>query len=697
MSIIKPRDAENRVMRSFKMKKAMDDKLNKITEKTGESKVYVLESLLEFAINEWELKEAVQIGRLDYRHQSIHYHSGSPDSKTLPAFLLPHRPKNFINRRSELAKLIEELHPGAIATLCGPGGMGKTAIAVEAVYRFRDQIKNRFPDGVIFHSFYREPATDKALEQIARFFNEEIRPSPAAAAQRALSRRLVLLILDGAEKADDLKKIVEVTANCGVLITSQRRQDAVLLRQDLEFLSPEHSRELLKAWGKEQAADDGATQQICDLLGGLPLALRLAGRYMEASVQNAAEYLSFLQETGLKALDHGEHQIESVPRLLERSLEKVSKLAREVLGLAGLLAFAPFDREPVAAALELDAHQLVIPLSELVNYGLLLPSEERYEISHTLIHTYAQEHLIPSRSIIERLASYYINLAKTKYKKDNGGDAVLADDHAHLMHIADVCEKQQLWKALIEIVSNVEDYLDLKGFWRDRFTLLKVGVVASQKLDDRKIEGIFLGYLGIAHYRLGRYEKAISSCEQAIAIHLENKDRENEGNSLGYLGLAYHGLGQLEKAKEYLKQALEIHRGLCNERGIAKQLGNLGIVYKDLKKYEKSIDVLKHALDITREIDYPEGLGNHLGNLGSVYYDMGKFKEAINCHSQALAIFIGIDYRYGEGASLGNIGEAYSHLGNVLMARNCLKKAIAILEDIESPQAYPFKKLLEKL
>jgi len=127
--------------------------------------------------------------------------------------------------------------------------MGKTAIAVEAVYRFRDQIKNRFPDGVIFHSFYREPATDKALEQIARFFNEDIRPSPAAAAQRALSRRLVLLILDGAEKADDLKKIVEVTANCGVLITSQRRQDAVLLRQDLEFLSSEHSRELLKAWG----------------------------------------------------------------------------------------------------------------------------------------------------------------------------------------------------------------------------------------------------------------------------------------------------------------------------------------------------------------------------------------------------------------------------------------------------------------
>ena len=96
MSIIKLRDAENRVMRSFKMKKAMDDKLNKIAEKTGESKVYVLESLLEFAIKEWELKEAVQIDRLEYLHQPTQYHSGSPDSKTLPAFLLPHRPKNFM-------------------------------------------------------------------------------------------------------------------------------------------------------------------------------------------------------------------------------------------------------------------------------------------------------------------------------------------------------------------------------------------------------------------------------------------------------------------------------------------------------------------------------------------------------------------------------------------------------------------------
>ena len=624
-------------------------------------------------------------------------HPSFPDSKILPLFLLPRRPEYFINRKSELAKLMKELYPGAITALCGPGGIGKTAIAVEIVYRLRDDIKKRFPDGVIFHSFYREPAADSALEQIARVFGEDVRPSPAASAQRALSQRQTLLILDGAEDADDLRKVLDVAAGCGVLITSRLRQDANTSRQDLKVLTSEHSRELLKAWGKVQAADEAATKQISDHLGGLPLALRLAGEYMEASVQNAAEYLSWLKESVLEALDHGEHRFESLPTLLERSLEQVSALAREVLGLAGILAFASFTREPIATVLELKASQLVKPLGELINYGLLLRSGERYEISHALIHTYAYEHLPPPKFIVERLVSYYIDLAKTKCQKGIAEDSMLKDDQVHLMRIAKVCKDQQLWQALYEMVATVEDYLDNKGFWRDRPTLLQAGVKATRKLNDRKSEGIFLGYLGIAHYRLGRFERAIFYCEQALAIHREIGDRKNEGNRLSNIGLSYHGLGQLERAIEYFEYALKIHRDLKNKREEANQLGNLGMGYKDLGKYEKAIEFHRRALAISRKIEDRKGEGNHLGNLGSVCYDMGQFDIAIKHQKQALRIHREIGYRYGEGALLGNIGEAYSSLGDVLRARRYLKEAIAILEDIKSPQADPFKKLLAKL
>lgn len=57
MSIIKPSGSETRVIRSFRLKQKLDEKLNEITKKTGETKTYVLESLLEYAIEEWEKKE----------------------------------------------------------------------------------------------------------------------------------------------------------------------------------------------------------------------------------------------------------------------------------------------------------------------------------------------------------------------------------------------------------------------------------------------------------------------------------------------------------------------------------------------------------------------------------------------------------------------------------------------------------------
>jgi len=57
LSIIKPSGSEKRVIRSFRLRKKLDDRLNEIAEKTGETKTYVVESLLEYAIEQWEKKE----------------------------------------------------------------------------------------------------------------------------------------------------------------------------------------------------------------------------------------------------------------------------------------------------------------------------------------------------------------------------------------------------------------------------------------------------------------------------------------------------------------------------------------------------------------------------------------------------------------------------------------------------------------
>ena len=76
----------------------------------------------------------------------------------------------------------------------------------------------------------------------------EPQPSPGVAAQMALAGKQALLILDSAEEADDLRPIHNIRGDCGVLVTSRRRQDALSLRQDVPPLDDEAASELLQAF-----------------------------------------------------------------------------------------------------------------------------------------------------------------------------------------------------------------------------------------------------------------------------------------------------------------------------------------------------------------------------------------------------------------------------------------------------------------
>jgi hypothetical protein len=151
----------------------------------------------------------------------------------------PPRVHLFTNRKDELTQLRNNLRPSKVVTLCGPGGMGKSALAAEVVWTLapENEPPALFPDGIIFHSFYNQPKTDVALEAIARAYGIEPKPTPKAAAMQALGGKCALLMLDGteavAESKGDLEEVLQVRGNCGVIVTSRRRDDAVDEWQEL--------------------------------------------------------------------------------------------------------------------------------------------------------------------------------------------------------------------------------------------------------------------------------------------------------------------------------------------------------------------------------------------------------------------------------------------------------------------------------
>ncbi len=640
-------------------------------------------------------------------------------------FQRPPRVPHFKGREAELAALLRDLQPGRAVTICGPGGMGKTALSAEAIWQLApgSEPPQRFPDGIIFHTFYHRPQAALALEAFARAYDEDPRQSPLDAAKKALAGRRALIVLDGAEACDDMPTVLSVTGGSGVLITTRRHGDAPEDFKDLPPLPEDKAIELLQAWGKEMASDEGICRSICALLGRLPLAIFLAGRYLAHRRQLADDYLAWLKETPLEALDLGKRQHESIPLLMEHSLKQVSDQASACLGLAGVLAMKPFSAETVAAALQISSGQANNRLGELVDYGLLIrPPDLCYQITHALAHTYARGKLAVPKDDLARLARHYDKFSRDQVMLGLEGYARLDAQRDHILAVQSACNEAELWSEVRSLTYALEDYLDIQGHWQERMALVEAGLKAAcsdkarydeasflnllgmgysvlgesskvikhydqaleifREIKYRKGEGVVLGNLGIAYKDMGGAQKAIKLFEQALKISREIEDRRGEGNHLGNLGLAYYVLSEPRKAIEHHEQALAIIREVGDKRAEGAILGNLGLAYSDLGEHHKAIDHYEQALIIAREIGDLRGEGNDLGNLGNAYADLGETSKAIEYYEQRISIAHEIGDTRGEGNVLCNLGIAYANLGEPLKAIDHYEQALAIAREI---------------
>jgi tetratricopeptide (TPR) repeat protein len=469
-----------------------------------------------------------------------------------------------------------------------------------------------------------------------------------------------------------------------VLITSRSRKDALAVRLNIKPLDDKPAAELLAAWSG-QAIDAETTRRICAHLGGLPVAVRIVGHYLRNTDEPAAEYLRWLDKEPLGQLSKGKHRTESVAVLLQRSVAQVSDDARQVLALAGTLAYVPISGSPVAVILDDDDERCRDALNELVNYGLLERQKNRWQISHALIHTYARTELPMSKESLERLAWYYLVFCVTASKAGLPGYARLDGERAHCLRLMKSCLNSKLWQEVKRLVWVISDYLDRQGYWVDQLTAIGMRLIASRQAGDYQDEGWCLNSLGYTCERRGEYEKALDYYQQSLKIHSELGDRQGEGAILNNIAATYNYQSKYELSLQHYQQSLSIKREGGDRRGEGTTLGNIGQLYHNQGKYEQALEQYGQCLPIMQQAGDEIGVARTLSNIGLAYREQGNPAKALEYYHKALVIRWQRGDRVGETLTCWNVGTCFYDQGNRAKAEEYISQAVQLAEAIGHP------------
>ena len=598
----------------------------------------------------------------------------SPFVAGLPT--IPPPTRDFAGRTDELEELRQMVgeHGGAlIYGVRGLGGIGKTELGLKLV----ELVGDGYPDGHILVEL--RGASDQplssgdAMASVIRAYEPQFRLPEAEVNLRrtynqVLKDRRAIVLLDDAAGAEQVEPLLPHTG-CLTLVTSRQRFALPKLhRLDLDALTLEAARELLLSLVPRL---DVEAESIAELLGRLPLALRLAGSaFAERPDLEPDEYVRRL-----------ERRCERVGLVEAAITFNYEALTSEHQRLWRALTVFPDDFDIAAAAA---VWAVGVDAAKEALGGVLYPVSlvewrgGRYQL-HDLARDFAASRLKEGErdTAARRHAGHYAKvLGEADQLYEEGRDSLLEGLALFDMEWENI-RAGQAWAAVRadgdrEAAGYCNAYpdsgiccLSLRLHPREQIRWLEAGRSASASLGDRRGNGAVLGNLGLAYAALGEVDKAITYHKQALEISREIGDLRGEGNGLGNLGNAYYRLGEVEKAITYHEQQLALACGISDPRGEGNALSNLGNAYADLGEVEKAIGAYEQALVIDREIGDLRGEGAALGNLALIYTYLGEVEKAIGYHEQALVISREIGDRRGEATDLGNLGLAHYRLGEM--------------------------------
>ncbi|HZH31413.1 MAG TPA: tetratricopeptide repeat protein [Pyrinomonadaceae bacterium] len=628
-------------------------------------------------------------------------------------FSVPFREKGeqVIGREKSLQAVREQLTKGRrtaigqTAAFQGLGGLGKTQLAVEYAYRFRET----YPNGVIWLNADQDiDAQLTELAEKARWIasESEHKYKLEIARHRLRTYSDCLIIFDNLEDPQAIEGYLpEPQADPHILVTSRRDQpdfNPVPLDPLDEVLSFDL---LLQEAGRWPIGDEeeSAAHEIAGALDGLPLALELAGAYLRHRHVSWQQYRDLLRHSlrtaflpgKLNTFTKHETDLYSTLKINENIFEDEPKL-KEILDLLTWSGTAPMGVSLMCTLLDV---KTPLELTNAFGLGTALrllqktPDVDSYSI-HRLVGEVRREEIpLQARqgwvdNICRRTGDWFEERRK-KFSELFRFEAEIDHLQAWQENARQYAPKHSSRLTWLQAYPSYHrgQYLEIKRLVKKALELLE-----QEHETDLKLKAHLLNDLGFCYGSLGDYKRHLEYAEKALEIRREllGELHHDTATSFNNVGSVYGQLGDYKRSLEYAEKALEIRREVLSERhpDTAASFHNVGIAYGQLGEHKRSLEYAEKALEIRREVlseRHPD-IATSLNSIGTAYWNLGDNKRNLEYSEKSLEIYREL---FGErhpdtATSFNNIGTAYGQLGDYKRSLEYTKKALEIRREVLS-------------
>jgi tetratricopeptide (TPR) repeat protein len=655
-----------------------------------------------------------------------------PEPSVVPR-QLPAATRHFAGREAELAALdrivAEAAVPGAavvVSAIGGTAGIGKTTLAVNWAHR----AAGRFPDGHLYVNLRGYgPGVPLTPAEAVRGFLDAFAVPPQEIpttldGQTGLYRSLLagkrmLVLLDNARDAEQVRPLLPGSAGCMALVTSRDRlagliavEGAHALRLDL--LTPgEAGTMLAHRIGRHRVlAEPDAVDRIVAACAGLPLALAIVAARAAAHPDFALADLA-AELTGGRGLDAfagsgATMDVRTVFSWSYRGLDlRVATLFR-LLGLhpgpdIGAAAAAGLARVPVREARRL--------LADLADAHLLAEHRPDRFTCHDLLRAYAEELAQEQDSVEDRRAATHRML--DHYVRTADRAAHLIDPYRTVLELpepasgsspeepADTAralawftEEHRVLLAVIakedigfdahlhRLARTLSAYLYRAGYWHDWLAAEEAALRAARRSGDRREQAYAHRGLARVYLRLDREEAALTQLRLALERYAELGDQIGHAHTQLNLAEVHDQFDQHAMALRHAHLALDGYRAADHPAGQAKALNSIGWSLSRLGRHAEAVGYCHEALDLQVELGDRDGAADTADSLGHVYHQLHDHEQARTFYQRAVALFRETGNRPEEGRALNCLGDVAADAGDLDTARKTWQRAVTLLDGV---------------